>query len=347
MNAEIRQVLQMNKAGTLTDEQAAELLAELAKKDAEAGGAGTRDWNRSGIVEPLFSKVNTTVKYALDTAFRWHNPGSQGYQGEAFGGQASKNSVHMSRFDFPAGKDHVFTGNSIRMSSVKDLRLERAEMTDNTIDMSKAQDISVKDGKIVACDIRASAVDDWNIDGATIRAVAIQGSKVADFHCGGGSVLRGVRVQGASVKDFQVTDGSKLTEIMINGAAISDLKLIRSSVSASEIQVSHLSDVAIRGCEVKDLMVRMMSLRDVACGDCLFHDVVFSGSERWVWKKQGLKAVRIDNCRFEKVLFSNCRLMGVTLKNVTLKDRQFRDLDLSGMNIDGDDAFLKAAGAAG
>src|SRR4051812_29402542 len=105
MKAEIQQVLKMNKEGTLTDEQAAELLAELARNGSEsepdAEGTGTRDWNRSGIVEPLLSKVNTTVKYALDAAFGWNSPGAQGYQGEAYGGQVSKNAIHMSRFDLP------------------------------------------------------------------------------------------------------------------------------------------------------------------------------------------------------------------------------------------------------
>ncbi|MDB5050101.1 MAG: hypothetical protein JWO30_3172 [Fibrobacteres bacterium] len=347
MKAEIQQVLKMNKEGTLTDEQAAELLAELAGKgsDSEPGGAGTRDWNRSGIVEPILSKVNTTVKYALDAAFGWNSPGAQGYQGEAYGGQVSKNAIHMSRFDFPAGKDQVFTGNSIRMSSVRALRLERSEMTDNTIDMSKAENISVTDGKVVGCEIRASAAHDWNVEGATVRAVSIQGSKVVDFRCGTGSVLRSVRIQGAAVKNFNVMDGSKLVEIMINGSAISDFKTMRTAVSASEIQNSRIADLSLQGCEIRDLMVRMMSVRDTAFNACFFQDVVFSGSETWVWKKQGIKDVRLDNCRFEKVLFSNCRLANVTIKNVTLRDRQFRDLDLTGKTIDGDDEFLKAAGA--
>ena len=162
MKAEIHQVLKMNKEGTLTDDQAAELLAELAHKEAREeadtggnrargndGGRGpftSRNWE-GAFVEPLLDKMNTTVKYALDAAFGWDkSPGgagmaAEGHQGEAFerggGGQSGNNRIHMSRFEMPAGKDHVFTGNTVRMSSVKDMRLDRAEMIDNTIDMSK------------------------------------------------------------------------------------------------------------------------------------------------------------------------------------------------------------------
>ena len=184
MKDEIQQVLKMNKEGTLTDEQATELIAELAQKDQQQAreNFGTRDWDRSGFVEPLMSKMNTTVKHALDAAFGWRHPGAPGgmgghgpagFQGEAFA-EPDQNAIHMSRFDTPAGKDHVFTGNAVRMSSVKDVRLERAEMTRNTIDMSKVHDFSVRDGKVSGCEIRASSVEDWNIDGAVASGVSVQ-----------------------------------------------------------------------------------------------------------------------------------------------------------------------------
>lgn len=397
MKAEIQQILKMNKDGVLTDEQAAELLAELTRKEDEAAsgtaGSGTsgsagsgeqsgRDslfgglgggWDGS-LVEPILSKVNSTVKYALDAAFGWDKPGAGsggstgGYRGEAYdggfgepgggaagatgatgttgaaGGLSGNNHVHMSRFDLPTGKEHTFTGNTVRMSSVKDIRLDRAEMIDNTIDMSKAADYSVKDGKVIGCEIRASSTEDWNVEGGTVRALSINGSKVSDFRCSGGSVVRGVRVHGASVKDFRVIENSKVAELLINATAISDLNVVRSGISGSEIQSSHIAGLALEDCEAKDLMLRLTSVKRVTFKGCALTDAVFTGSDRWSWKKQGLKDVRFENCKLEKVLFTDCRLVDVTLRNVTLKDRRFRDLNLSGLVIDGNEAFLKAAG---
>ena len=219
-------------------------------------------------------------------------------------------------------------------------------MTDNTIDMSKADNLSVRDGKVIGCEIRASSVGNWSVDGATVRAVSVQGSKMSDFHCASASVLRGLRVQGASVKDFRILEGSKLADILINCTAISDAKLIRSSLSAGEIQASKISDFLMQGCEARDLMVRRMSLRKVHLAGCAFQDVVFSGSDGWAWKKQGLKDVRLENCRLEKVPFTDCRIADAVIRNVTLKDRQFRNLDLRGKTLDGNEAFLQAAGAA-
>ena len=393
MKAEIQQILKMNKDGVLTDEQAAELLAELTRKEGEAAsgasGSGTsgsagsgeqsgRDslfgglgggWDGS-FVEPILSKVNTTVKYALDAAFGWDKPGAGsggstgGYRGEAYdggfgwpggaaggtgatggaGGLSGGNHIHMSRFDLPTGKEHTFTGNTVRMSSVKDMRLDRAEMIDNTIDMSKAADFSVKDGKVIGCEIRASSTEDWNVEGGTVRALSINGSKVSDFRCSGGSVVRGVRVHGASVKDFRVVENSKVAELLINATAISDLSVVRSGISGSEIQSSHIAGLALEDCEAKDLMLRLTSVKRVTFKECALTDAVFTGSDRWSWKRQGLKDVRFENCRLEKVLFTDCRLVDVTLRNVTLKDRRFRGLDISGAVIDGNEAFLKAAG---
>ena len=202
----------------------------------------------------------------------------------------------------------------------------------------------IRDGKIIGCEIRASSVGDWSVDGATVRAVSIQGSKLADFRCASGSVLRGLRIQGASIKDFGVLDASKLVEILINGSAISDMKLAGTSIAASEIQGSKLADFSMQGCQVKDLMVRMMSLRKTRFTDCALTGRGILRIGRQAWKRPGLKDARFENCRFEKVLFTNCRMIDVVLRNVTLKDRQFRDLDLQGKAIDGEDAFLKAAG---
>ncbi len=374
MKAEIQQVLKMNKEGTITDEQATELLAELARKEAEneRGGGGEeadrpgaegaqadrdeseradarrRDagsWDHVGLMDTIFSKVNTTVKHAMDGAFGWdHGAGAGGYQGETYGSQAGRNSIHMSKFDFPEGKDYVFTGNAVRMSSVKDVRLDRAEMLDNVIDMSKVCDISIKDGKVIGCGIRASSVEDWSVDGATLRAAEISGSKVSDFHCGSGSVIRGVRVQGTSMKDFRLVENSKAADVVINATAVADMNVLRTSIAASEIHGSHIVGLSLQDCDARNLMLRMMSVRHTAFTGCTLIDTVFTGGEKWAWKKQGFKDVRFENCRLEKVLFANCRLVDVSLRNITLKDRQFRDLDLSGRIIDGNEALLLAAG---
>jgi hypothetical protein len=352
MKTEIQQVLKMNKEGTITDEQAAELLAELARKAADDGRPA--EARNLDIMDSIFSKVNDTVKVAMDGAFGWERHhgsggtgafhGSGGYQSDAYGSDTSRNHIHMSKFDIPHGKDHVFTGNSVRMSSLKEMRLDRAEMIDNAIDMSKVHNLSIKDGKVIGCGVRASAVEDWSVEGATVRAVEISGSKVTDFHCGSGSVVRGARVQGASLKDFRIVENSKTADLVVNATALSDVSVSRTSLSQSEIHASHIAGLSLQDCDARNLMLRMLSVKHSAFAGCTLIDVVFSGAEKWTWRKQGIRDARFENCRLEKVLFADCRFMDVTLRNLTLRDRQFRHLDLSGLVLDGDDAFLRAIG---
>ncbi|MEO6094936.1 MAG: pentapeptide repeat-containing protein [Fibrobacteria bacterium] len=368
MKTEIQQVLKMNKEGAITDEQAAELLAELARNEAVEGKPAedretgkfprdARNLDHIDIMDSIFSRVNDTVKVAMDGAFSWDRQngaggsggtgafrGAAGYRGEAYGSDTSRNHIHMSKFDVPHGKDHVFTGNSVRMSSLKDMRLDRAEMIDNSIDMSKVHNLSVRDGKVIGCGVRASAVEDWSVDGATVRAVEISGSKITDFHCGSGSVVRGARVQGASLKDFRIVENSKAADLVVNATALSDVSVSRTSLSQSEIHASHIAGLSLQDCDARNLMLRMLSLKHSAFSGCALIDVVFSGAEKWTWKKQGIRDTRFENCRLEKVLFADCRFTDVTLRNLTLKDLQFRHLELSGQVLDGDDAFLRAIG---
>lgn len=338
MKEQIQQVLKMNKEGKLTDEQAAELLAELARPDGKRGGTG---WDRGGILEPLVSKVNETLRSALDSAFAW-DEGARGRAGEAWAGPSGRNSIHMSRFDYPAGKDIAFTGNVIRMSSVKDLRMDRSEMSGNAIDMSKADDLRLKDAKLMDCEIRASSVDDWHIEGSTLEAVSVQGSRVADLQCTGASELRKARIQGASLKDLRLSEGGKALDLVVNGSSLAGLRLIRSELGDSEIQNCSLADLALEDCRARGLMLRSLFVRQASFLDCVLEDVVFTTEAKWAWKKHGLKDVRFEGCSFGKVHFAECRLADCVIKNVDLKDRRFRGLDLAGLRIDGNEAFEQA-----
>lgn len=341
MKEQIQQVLRMNKEGKLTDEQTAELLAELAKPEEERGAG--RDWDRGGILEPLVSKVNQTLRYALDSAFG-REEGARGYQGETWTGPAGRNSIHMSRFDSPEGQEIVFTDNAIRMSSVKDLRMERSGMTGNAIDMSKADGLRLKDAKLKDCEIRASSVEDWHIERSLLDSVSVQGSRVAELQCLDGSELRKARILGASLKEIRLAGESRIHDLLINGSSISALRLNGSEVRDSEIQNSSLSDLSLELCRARNLMLRSLSAKQAWFLDCALTDVVFSADAKWGWKKNGLKDVRFEGCVFGKVLFTDCRLADCVIKNVTLEDRRFRGLDLAGLRIDGTEAFLKAVG---
>ena len=341
MKEQIEQVLRMNKEGKLTDAQAAELLAELAKPDGKRGGAGG-DWDRGGILDPLVSRMGETLRSALDSAFAWD--GGTRERGEDGSGPSGRNSIHMSRFDYPEGREIVFTGNVVRMSSLKDLRMDRSEMAGNTIDMSKADDLRLKDAKLKDCEIRASSVDDWHVDGSLLEAVSVQGSRVADLRVTGGSALRKTRLQGVSLKGLRLSEGSQAGNLLLNGSALADIRLLRSDLADSEILNSSLSDFSFEGGRARNLLIRSLSARKAGFADCALIDVVFSAETRWSWKKHGLKDVRFEGCSLEKVSFAGCRLSDCVIKNVTLADRRFRGLDLAGLRIDGTEAFLKAAG---
>lgn len=340
MKEQIEQVLRMNKDGKLTDAQTAELLAELARP-GEAHGTGP-GWGRGSVLEPLVSKVNETLKSALDSAFAWED--GRGQREEAWPNSAARNSIHMSRFDYPEGKDIVFAGNVIRMSSVKDLRMDRSEMTGNTIDMSKADDLRLKEAKLKDCEIRASSVDDWHLDGSSLETLSVQGSRVADLQCLAGSALRKARIQGVSLKGLRLSEGSLADKLLVNGSSLADIRVLRSELGDCEILNSSLSDFALEDCKAHNLLIRALSAKQAAFADCVLSDVVFTAEARWAWKKHGLKDVRFSGCDWEKVAFSDCRLDDCVIKNVTLRDRRFRGLDLAGLRVDGTEAFLKAVG---
>ncbi|GEM_PF-6299686 len=361
MKIEIQQVLKMNKDGILTDEQAADLLAELAKSGPNSRTAPGFEWNEADLVKPLVSKVNSTLKTALDATFGGASAiglfagaqTSSAFGGTTFGGAdrnfGSKsdgtNAIHMSKFDAPRGESFVFQGNTIRMSSVKELSLDRSEMTGNTIDMSKVEEMILREARLVDSEMRASSVEEWRLSNSTVSGLSVQGSKVHEFAASADCVLDGMRIQGSSFKEFTAMDHVRVNGMMFNGAAVSELALRRSEVAGAEFQASRISDLSIEDSQVRNTLMRGTVVHKTVLAHCRFDDVLFSGLEKWGWKKRGLENVRFENCNLNKVLFSDCRLSKTILKNLSLNNQKFQDLDLTGLTLDGNDAFLAAVSA--
>ncbi|MNL62048.1 hypothetical protein D3C87_1860300 [compost metagenome] len=83
-------------------------------------------------------------------------------------------------------------------------------------------------------------------------------------------------------------------------------------------------------------------MTDVSITNSELKGVIFTNHENWSFSKRGFHDVNIENCKFEKVVFTDCKLNDVLIKNVTIKDLKIRGLNLSDKNIDGNDAFMAA-----
>jgi len=343
MNEEIQKVLKMAKEGTVTEEQAAELIAELARTESRS----SREWKKEGV-EGLGDTISTLIGKTMEGAISMSGfAGKNTSHVEGFSpSDLRANSFHMSKVEAPDGEDFVFKNNQIRMSHLKKLSLQKAEFNDNQIDASKLDRVSVSNGNFTDSTIQASAVERFGIERSQMSRSKILSSKWDRVSIEGESSLEKVKVNACAIKGLRLSNQAHLRDSVLSGSAVSDMAVENSTVSDFDVQNTHIVGTSILNSSLVGVLLRGIHLAQTKFFGCKMNDVLFSGgNEKWnwkPWKSKGIEKVSFENCNLNKVLISQCSWSEVTIKNVTLTDFKIEGVALSGVILDGNEEFLKA-----
>jgi uncharacterized protein YjbI with pentapeptide repeats len=336
-NVEVQKVLKMNKEGTITDEQAAELIDELTRRGSGPAQSG------EGIADVISSLIGKTVDGAVSLSV------VAGHSTSHVTGFApndlQNNEFHMSKVEGPKGEGYVFRGNQVRMSHVKPMRLERAELTDNRIDASKVEELVVIDGKLSGSLFQASAVDGFKVENARVAGAKLLSSKLSGFEIAAESSVEDVKLNASAIKRLSILDRSEWASTSISGAKIKDLRIVGSKLSGVDAQAVQISGTNWIECTLAGVFLRGTQLDKTTFTRCKLKEVVFSGGEASSWKnwsKNGLTGVEFENVELDQVLFADCHWKRVVVKNVKLKDVRIEGVRLADVTIDGNEAFLEA-----
>ncbi|MBY0370246.1 hypothetical protein K2X33_06135, partial [bacterium] len=202
MKSHIQTVLEMHKAGTISDEQAAELLAELSKGQ---GATPKSAHMQEGFIRPFVDLISNTVSSVVEA----HGAHSSSLQG-IFQSDLHDNQIHMSRCDSPNGSDYTFQKNAVRMSSVTGLLLQKSEMQANQIDASHVEDIRLQEAKWNGNRIQASKVEHLTAARSEVQGLQILSSACKRIAVDGESTVHETKINASSIKDWTLTEGSRL-----------------------------------------------------------------------------------------------------------------------------------------
>ncbi|MBY0369976.1 pentapeptide repeat-containing protein, partial [bacterium] len=128
----------------------------------------------------------------------------------------------------------------------------------------------------------------------------------------------------------------------VNGTTATGLSLKNSHLVEAQLQGIELKNAEIENSRLSGILLRGVRVRESQIVGCEWSDVLISGGESWGWKKRGLDGARLENCQFQRVLISECRLHKTVLRNLQLADFKLQNVDLSGQTIDGNEAFFEA-----
>ncbi|MCX7065771.1 MAG: pentapeptide repeat-containing protein [Proteobacteria bacterium] len=353
MREEIDRVLQMVKDGTLTPQQATEMIGALREAVGEAEPASTSGAEPAPDAAPESERSRHGSRHRRH---RWrHGRGGDfervfdhlGDDIEKAMGAGARSAV-FSRADAPTGQDFVCEDNELAVSHLRDLRLNRSTFSHNELNAASMQDMELNDSRATGQRLR----------GSSIKGALIENGELLDNE-----------FNGVGIVNLTVSRG-RLTGSHFNGAQVRDFGISASSVEGSRLNGTKLKTIVIRSDSVvKGLDLNGVLGRNWLCEDAVISETQFigvrvdglvlkhSGLERVVFKTTNwterlenhslglmrdleLQRVILKDCRFE-----DCRFDGTHFEGFDASDLTFRGVDFTGRVIKTADEFARLAQA--
>ena len=274
MKEELLKILEMNKSGTITEEQAAQLISELSENGEDKG----KSRERGGLA----SMIHDTIHLAMDSAKSHHRHHHHHGQDSDLKG----NTCHMAHLEPPRGSEMEFQNNEIHMSSVGDIQLKRSKMNQNRVDASKLHDLNMVDAHFSENQISASSVTDVKVRNSVIHLCKMLASKLQDFSVESQSLLENLEINASCVQDARVQE-SEFVDVVIRYFHVKDVHVLRSKFKDVLFTVKDGS-WSFRKRGLFDLKIESCSFEKVLFSDCRFSDVVIKNVELRDINIQGL-----------------------------------------------------------
>ena len=357
MSAAADRIRAMRDKGTITSEQADELLRALEEDQggkgeaegagAEAKGTGTgpgpgstgdaEDWadarrrhharRRSGfldmewvgdMVDGITSGLGAGA--AAWSGGEWKGP-ADNYRYEwdhRWSRRRGGNAENSSRVEQPEGEQFEFQDNRAVFSKISGLHLVRAKVRDNAFSASTFRDADLVDSSVVDSSLAGASLHELHMDHSEMKDVVIAGSKVSRLDLSDRSGLKNVKFAGSSVSSLSLSADTWIEDTRVSGTTVSGCTLAGKS---------RLKDCRLNGCTANRLDLKAVSMSDNRLDGCTLADTVLEDTDvhgcvlRGVSLRQSrITASRLRDCRLDSAGFDELTVQGSELRNLFIRD---------------------------
>jgi uncharacterized protein YjbI with pentapeptide repeats len=292
MNDQILKIMEMNRDGKISDDQAAQLLSALAEggptpatgrapppashQSHDDGGQDDRHM-RGGAAG--LSNLGTVIADFMQDKI----------------GAVKNRTIDFNGESHLVDDDSRCEDNTMYGSDVGDVQLQKAEFCQNTLNATRFNNVTIKRGRMSSCNIKGAAVDGVSVTDGQLEKSSFTGAHIANF------AIEGTRVAHCSFT------GSRIDEWNITGSQVGDSSF--NCVNLAEVEVSN-------GSEIQDLSMNGVNGTNVVIHHSHFRHVNFSSIT--------LERVQFDKAELEHVTFSGHVQSQTVFRRVLLRDAKFR-----------------------
>jgi uncharacterized protein YjbI with pentapeptide repeats len=329
MQEEIDRVLEMVRDGTLTPEQAKEMIGALRGADADTRSETRqrrqrrrhrqrhRDFDRDRVLDHIGDDLERALGAGART-LRWALHEGLHLKSAEWGDPS--NNVVLSRADQPTGSEFVCENNQLAVSQLKHLKLVRATFSNNEVNAASIEDMELLESRMT----------DVRLRGSSLKGGLLEHSEFADDE-----------LNGARLVNLTASRG-RMIGCRFNGSQVRDLGIADSTLEASRVSGAKLKTVVLRGDSlVKHLEIKAVLARDWLFESAVLSDVLFAGLkvDGLVIRKGGLEHVTFKTTGFRDHGDDElARMRSVELTRVILKDCSFVDCRFDGTRLEGFEA---------
>jgi uncharacterized protein YjbI with pentapeptide repeats len=176
-----------------------------------------------------------------------------------------------------------------------------------------------------------------------IRGVTFNASKFSRINVEGVSALEVCTIQAAAVKDWSLV-GSTLRDSKINDAHVAGLSLEDAAVTGLLIERSSVQSFKLRKATLDKASFISLRVSDVTISGGQWTDVKFRREAGGTMRECLLSETLFENCELAACEFVGCTFRRTTLRNVKLAGITVRNVDFTGMTLESEADFRRAAG---
>jgi len=355
MSAAADRIRAMQEKGTITPEQAEELLSAIAGEEETAegpaaGGAdpgigaggeprvgagpdgAEADWTRrrrgrrrSGFLDmewvgDMVDGITSGLGTGIPPLGEWKGPAdSYRYEWDhRWSRRRGGNAENSSRVEQPEGESFEFQENRAVFSKLSGMRLVRSKVRDNAFSASTLRGAELTDSSMVDSSLAGASLHELKMDRSEMKDVAIAGSKVNRLELGDRSGMKNVKISGSSVSSLALRKETWIEDTRFAGAAVTGCTLsAKTRIKDTRLSGTAASRLTLQGVSLGDTRLDGCTLADTTIEDTEIHGCVLRGV---AVHDSRITGSRIKDSCLDAVGFSALTIEHSELRNVAIRD---------------------------
>jgi uncharacterized protein YjbI with pentapeptide repeats len=359
--AEIEKIGAMREKGTITPEQAEELITALsgedrAERDAhDAAGAEAEpgdEWDRHrfrskrfhrgkwvpGWAEDMVGGIASGVREGLGREEYDPVTGSYEYRysydwdPSRYWRRMGMNAQDVSRIERPEGESFEFQDNKFAFSRLRSIHLVRSTVKGNAFYAATVHDLEMEDSTLLDGSFAGASLHDLAMTGSEMKNVRFDGVKVKELTIRGNSSIKATKISGGHISSLELTHGSRIEGADIAGVKIADIRLSGSELAGLVLKGMYMQDWNIEGSKLNGCRIEKIGMKDVCIKNSVLIGVVFRQEVEGIFNRT--RDLSIEDSSLESCEFIECIIRDTKIKGITAKGLKIHGKDLTGLTFE-------------